>query len=145
MLGSLEVGVSVRSHTPPIRQPPSGPTCVHDAIQKSKVANICLPPPVSQSTPASISSISPQSSSDLDTDHGDIIDETIKKVTQSINQTLCASNIGGSTTNIASNNPHMTRLQTYKTPRHKPKYHTYTNKHTVNTYVQSTVNQRQHY
>ena len=40
---------------------------------------------MNQSTPALVSPILPQSSSDLDTDQGDIIDETIKQVVQSVN------------------------------------------------------------
>ena len=68
----------------PIRQPSPGPTHVHSAIQNPKTTYICLPLPINQSTLASITSISPQSGSDLDTDHGDMIDETIKHVTQTI-------------------------------------------------------------
>ena len=66
--------------------------------KNQKGATICLLPPVSQSTLASISTISSKLCSDLDRDHGDSIDETIKQVAQSINQTLLASNVGGSTT-----------------------------------------------
>ena len=76
----------------PIRQPSPCPTHVHGATQNTKATINYLPQPVSQSTQASISSISPQSSSDLDTDHGDMIDETIKQVRHTINQTLLTSN-----------------------------------------------------
>ena len=62
---------------PPIRQPSPGPTHVHGAIQNPKTTNNYLPPPISDSMPESISSISPQSSSDLDTDHGDMIEKNI--------------------------------------------------------------------
>ena len=104
----------MRSHTClPIKQPSPGPTCVHGAIQNQKAINNCLPPPISQCTLASISSISPQSSSDLDTDHGDMIDETIKHITHTTNQTLLASNIGNTTTDKASSDPPMTISQTY--------------------------------
>ena len=41
--------------------------------------------------PVSISSISPHSSLELDTDHGYMIDETIKHVTHTLNQTLMTS------------------------------------------------------
>ena len=55
--------------------------------------------------PTSVSSISPQSSLELDTDHGDMIDETIKHVTHTHNQPLkakaCKTN-----TNKDSSNPH---------------------------------------
>ena len=88
---------------PSIRQPPPGPILVHGAIQNSKITNTFLPPPINQSTSGSISSILPQSSTDLDTDQGDITDETKKQVTQSINQTLL---VVSSTTNIAPNDPH---------------------------------------
>ena len=58
---------------------------MHGAIQNSKLNGMCLQPPVNQSTPASINSISPQSNSDLDMDQGDIIDKTIKQAAQSVN------------------------------------------------------------
>ena len=71
----------MRSHMcPPIRQPSKDPISVHGAIKNPKATNNCLPPPINQSTLASISSISGKSSSQLDTDHGDMIDETIKHV-----------------------------------------------------------------
>ena len=73
---------------PSIRKPSPGSICVHGAIQNLKVNGMCLPAPIHQSTPASVNSISPQSTSDLDTDQGDIKDETIKQAAQSINQTL---------------------------------------------------------
>ena len=66
---------------PPIRQPPPSPTCVYGAILDPEATDSCLPPAISQSTPASISSISPRSRLNLDTDHGDMIDETIKHIT----------------------------------------------------------------
>ena len=49
--------------------------------------------------PASVSPVSPQSSSELDTNHGDMIDETIKHVTQTINQTLMTSDPYNTNTN----------------------------------------------
>ena len=109
----------MRSYTcPPLDSHPQAQFCVHGAIQNSKITNICLPPPINQSTPASVGSILPQSSSDLDTDQGDIIDETIKQVTQSINQTLLATNVGSSTTNIAPNDhPTQQYPQTYNPPK----------------------------
>ena len=57
-------------------------------IQNSIINGICLPPPINQSTSASVSCVLPQSCSDLDTDQGDIIDERIKQVAQSVNQIL---------------------------------------------------------
>ena len=52
-------------HTPSIRQPSPGQIHVHGAVQNSKINGKYLPPPMNQSTPASVSSISPQSSSEI--------------------------------------------------------------------------------
>ena len=54
---------------------------VYGAIWNSKVNGIFLPPPINQGTPELVSYILPQSSSDLDTEWGNMIDETIKQVT----------------------------------------------------------------
>ena len=70
---------------PPLGQPSPGPTHVHDATQNPKPNTNDLPNPVSQSAPASICPTSPQSSLELDTDHGDMIDETIKHVQHTLN------------------------------------------------------------
>ena len=88
---------------PPLVNQPQAQFVCMVAIQNSKISSICLPPPTNQSTPASISSILPQSTSELDTDQDDIIDETIKQVTQSVNQTLLKTNVGSSTKNITLN------------------------------------------
>ena len=75
---------------------------------------MCLPPPVNQSTPPSISSISLQRSSDLDTDQGDIIDETIKQVAQLVNHTLCKTSTGNSISTLSQNdslNDNVTNVQ----------------------------------
>ena len=69
--------VNEEFHMPSIRQPPQGPKHVHSTVQNSNVNGICLPPPINQSTPALVSSILPQTNSDLDTDQGEFIDETI--------------------------------------------------------------------
>ena len=90
---------------PSIRQPTLGPICVHGASQNSEMNGICLPPPVNQSTPASGSSILPQPSSDFDTDQGDIIDNTIKQVAQSVNQMLLRTSQGNPISNLTPNNP----------------------------------------
>ena len=66
---------------------------------------MCFPLPINQSTPASVSSILPQSSSDLDTDQGDIIDETIKQVAQSINQTMLKTSRSNPISNLNQNYP----------------------------------------
>ena len=85
--------------------------------QNPKATNNFLPPLISHSTPASISSILPQSSSNLDTDHGDMIDETIKHFTHTINQTLLTSNVSSATTNKVSNDLPMRACQTYNQPQ----------------------------
>ena len=95
-----------------IRQPPPGSICVHGAIQNSKVNDMCLPLPLNQSSLVLVSSISPQSSSDLDTDQGDIIDETIKQVAQSVNQTLLKTSTSNPISSLTQNDAHMTILQT---------------------------------
>ena len=64
------------------------------------------------STPALVSSILPQSSSDLDTDQGDIIDEILKQVAQSVNQMLLKTSTGNPTSSLTQNDPHMTIMQT---------------------------------
>ena len=98
--------VNEESHMCPIRQPSPCQTHVHGANKNPKATNNCLPLPIIQSTPASITSISPQSSSDPDTDHGDMIDDTIKHVTPTINQTLMTSNVSNTCTNKTSNDPY---------------------------------------
>ena len=47
-----------------------------------------------------VSTISPQSSSDLDADQGEIIDEMIKQVLQTVNQTLLKTTTGSPTSNF---------------------------------------------
>ena len=68
--------------------------------------------PIYQSTPVLLSSISPKSSSDLDTDQDDIIDETIKQVAQSVNQMLLKKSTGNPTSNLFQNDPTETEFQT---------------------------------
>ena len=101
-------GVNEESHMLPITQPSPGLSCVHGATQNPKAPNKCIPLPMSQSTPASIISISTQSNSDLDSHHGDMIDETIKQVLHTINQTLLTSNINNTRKNEVPNVPPMT-------------------------------------
>ena len=54
---------------------------------------------MNQSTPALVTTILPQSSSDLDTDQGEIIDETLKQVAQTVNQMLLMTNTGSPASN----------------------------------------------
>ena len=56
------------------------------------------------STSVSVSAISPQSSSDLDTEQGEIIDKTIKQVVQTVNQTLLKTTTGIPTSNLNLSN-----------------------------------------
>ena len=95
---------------PSIRKPPPGPIHVHGAVQNSKINGSCLPPPINQSTPMSVSSILPKSSSDLDTDQGDITDETIKQVAQSVNQMLLKTSTDNPTSNLTQNDPQHDRI-----------------------------------
>ena len=104
--------VNEELHMPSISQPPPGSICVHGAVQNSKFNGISLLPPINQRTPASVSSILSQSSSDLDTDHGEIIDETIRQVVQSVKQMLLKTTTGNPTNNLTLVDPHMTGLQT---------------------------------
>ena len=72
------------THTPLDSLPQAQPVCmVQPKIQKT---TNYIPPPIRQSTPASTSSIAPESSLELDTNHCDVIDETIKHVTHTHNQ-----------------------------------------------------------
>ena len=80
------------------------------AFQNSKINGICLPLPINQSTPALVSSILSQSSSDIDTDKGDIIGETIKQVAQLVNQTLLKTSTGNHTSNLTQNNSPQDRI-----------------------------------
>ena len=86
------------SHTSPIRQPSPGPAHVHGKTKHPKTTNH-LPPLISQSTQTSINSISPQSSWELDTDHGDMIDGKLKHITQTLNQNFIPSNPCSTNTN----------------------------------------------
>ena len=122
---------------PSIREPPSGPMHVHGVVQNSKINGICLPPPINQSTPASLSSSPPQSSSDLDTDQGVIIDETIKQVAQSVNQMLLKTIIGNSTNNLTPSNSSQDRtLDRESIPTLNPNdIHTQTKTQTTHIYI----------
>ena len=96
--------VNEELHIPSIRQPPPGLICVHGATQDSNINGICLPPPIHQSTPVPVSSILPQSNSNLDTDQGEITDETIKQVMQSVNQMIHKTTSGNPTSNLTLSN-----------------------------------------
>ena len=66
-----------------------------------------LPPPINQSTPALVSTILPHSSSDLDTDQGEIIDKILKQVSQRVNKMLLKTTTGNPASNLdSSDTPH---------------------------------------
>ena len=69
-------------------------------VQNLKNNGICFPPPINQSTPVLVSTVLPQSSSDLDTDQGQIIDKTGKQVVQIVNQMLHKTTTGSLNSNL---------------------------------------------
>ena len=125
--------VNEELHMPSIRQPPPGPIHVHGAVQNSKHNGMCLPLPIHQSTPASVSSILPQSSSDLDMDQGDIIDETIKQIAQRVNQTLFKTSTGDPISSLTKMPPH-NNVTNKQTIHDSNPWHSFTNKYTANPY-----------
>ena len=70
---------------PSIRQPPRPKYVCMVQFKIKKINGICLPPPINQSTQVLVYSILPESRSHLDTDQAEIIDETIRQVSQSVN------------------------------------------------------------
>ena len=56
-----------------MRPPPPGLIHVQNTAQTFKTKNLSLPPPIDQSAPALVTTISPKFSSDLDTDQGEAI------------------------------------------------------------------------
>ena len=80
--------VNDKLHATSIRPPPPGPVHVQSTVQTLDKKNLSLLPPINQSTPALVTAISPESSSDLDTDQGEALDETLRKVVQMFNQTI---------------------------------------------------------
>ena len=98
--------VNEELHTPSIRQPLPGPICVKRTVEMLG-KKLGLPALISQSTPASISTILPKSSYDLATDQGEAINEMLMTVLQTFNQTILTAITGNSTGNLDSNNvPH---------------------------------------
>ena len=96
----------MRNYTPLHKTATPGLIHVHSTYIKFR-KKICLPPPINQSTPASVSTISPQFSSYLDTDQGEIIDETLKQFLQTVNQILLKTTTGNPASNLdSSGTPH---------------------------------------
>ena len=91
--------VNEELHNLSIRQSPPGPICVQSTV-KNIEKNIYLPLPISQRTQALVGTILSQSSSDLDTDQGEIIDEVLKKVAQTFSQTLLMTTTSYPTSNL---------------------------------------------
>ena len=67
-------------HTLSIRQPPQT-QYMYKVQYELYTKKLSLPPPISQSNPASVSMISPKPISDLDTDQGETIDVSLKSCT----------------------------------------------------------------
>ena len=104
--------VNEKLHMSCIRQPPQAQYMCMVQFKIKKINGICLTPPINKSTPVMVSSILPQSSSDLDTDEGENIDKTIKQVAQTVNQMLLKTNAGNPTGNLTQVTPLKTGLQT---------------------------------
>ena len=85
--------VNEESNLLPIKQPPS-PTCKQSITNSPTTTNNSFPPSICQSTPEANSPTSAQSSSELDTDQGYMIDETIKQVMHILHQTILTCDIG---------------------------------------------------
>ena len=84
--------VNEELHTLPIRQLPPGLICVQSTVQLLD-KKILAYHTISQSIPALVSTISPKSNSDLDTDQDEIIDDTLRKVVQMFNQTILMATV----------------------------------------------------
>ena len=99
--------VTEELHAPSIRPLLPGPEHVQSTVQILDKKNLCLLPPINQSTQASVMAISSKSRSDVDTDQGEAVDETLRKVVQTLNQTLLMTIGDTPNSNIGSNNhPH---------------------------------------
>ena len=69
--------VNKELQTPTISQPPQGPSHIHSLVQNpEKIIYLALP--ISQRAPALVSTVLLQSRSDLGTEQGEIIDETLR-------------------------------------------------------------------
>ena len=95
--------VNEDSGMPPIKQPSPGPTHVQSLKDNPTPIVDGLPSPVYQGTPVASSSIQTQSSSDMDTDQGDMIEEFIKQVTHKLYQTILTPDVGTSNSACATN------------------------------------------
>ena len=105
--------INGESNTPHIIQPSPGPSCVQSINYNPTATNDSLPTYLCHSTLEATSSISAQSSPELDTDQGDVIDETIKCVTHKLNQTILTPDIGIINSEMT---PHAGNTKTMNTP-----------------------------
>ena len=97
--------ISKELHTPSIRQPPPGPIHLHGTVQ-NLVKRIFA-----------YHNHLPQSSSDLDTDQDEIIDEMLKQVVQTVNWLLLKTTTGNPASNLdSSNTPHDNTSDRQSTP-----------------------------
>ena len=87
------MNVNEESNLHSIKQPPKGPNCKQSITNSHTTATNSLPPPICQSNIQTNYLTSAQSSSEMDTDQCDIIDDTIKQVTHKLHQTIVTSNI----------------------------------------------------
>ena len=69
---------------PCMRLPTKGLTHVQNTVQIFKTTNLSLPPLIDQSAPALVTTISAKSSSDVNTDQGEALDEILRKVAQTL-------------------------------------------------------------
>ena len=100
-------------YTPSIGQLPPGPIHVQSTVQMLVKKST----PISKRTPASVSTISPKSCSDLDTGQDEIINEMLRKVAQTFNQTLLMAMADNPTSNLDSNSvPHDSILDRQPAP-----------------------------
>ena len=115
-------------HTLSIRQLLSGQIHVQSTVQTLDKERFSLPPPISQSTQALVTTISPKSSSNLDTNQGVAIVEMLRKVVQVFNQTPLTATAGNSTSNLDSNHvPHDNMLDRQPASIYNTKNHSKTN------------------
>ena len=70
--------VNEELHATSIWPLPPDPVPIQNIVQTLDKKNLSLPPSVNQSIPALVTTISPKSSSDLDTDQGEAVDETLR-------------------------------------------------------------------
>ena len=86
--------VNGEPNLPHNKQPPTGPKSKRSIINDPTTASNKTPPFIPQGDLEARSPVPIQSSSELATDQGDMIGETIKQVTQKLGHTILSSKIG---------------------------------------------------